>query len=57
MDPSVTKPMLQNYLSHGTYKLASIFHFLSELTQQLVAGHGPTGIKLDGHLHANLNLI
>jgi len=57
MDPSVTKPMLQNYLSHGTYKLASIFHFLSELTQHLVAGHGPTGIKLDGHLRANLNLI
>tara|TARA_B110000285_G_scaffold229175_1_gene293432 strand:- start:399 stop:650 length:252 start_codon:yes stop_codon:yes gene_type:complete len=51
------KLMLLNYLSPGIYKLVLIFHYLSELTQQLVAGHGPTGIKLDGLLPANLDLI
>jgi len=49
--------MLLIYLSPGIYKLVLIFHYLLELTQQLVAGHGPTGIKLDGLLLANLDLI
>jgi len=57
MDLRVTKQMRQLYLSLGIYKLALIFHYLLELTQQPVAGHGLTGIKQDGHQLVNLDSI
>jgi hypothetical protein len=57
MDLKVTKQTPQIYLSHGTYKLVLIFHYLLEPIQQPVAGHGLTGTKQDGHQLANLDLI
>jgi len=57
MDLRVTKQMRQLYLSLGIYKLALIFHYLLELTQQPAAGHGLTGIKQDGHQLVNLDSI
>jgi hypothetical protein len=44
-------------LSHGIYKLAKIFHYLSGLIQLKAAGHGLTGIKQDGLPIANPPLI
>jgi hypothetical protein len=57
MELRETNPKLLDYLSHGIFKLALIFHYLSEQTQHLVAGHGLTGIKLDGPQLANKDLI
>jgi hypothetical protein len=57
MEVKVTKQTPQIYLSHGTYKLVLISHYLLELIQHPVAGHGLTGTKLDGHQLVNLDLI
>lgn len=48
MELKETNLNLQDYLSPGIYKLALIFHYLSEKIQLLAAGHGLIGIKLDG---------
>lgn len=57
MEPKVTKPPLQDFLSPGIYKLVKIFLYHSEPTQQPAAGLGPTGTRQDGPLIAKLNLI
>jgi len=57
MEPKVTKPPLQDFLSPGIYKLVKIFLYHLEPTQQPAAGLGPTGTRLDGPLIAKLNLI
>jgi len=57
MELRETNPKLLDYLSRGIFKLALIFHYLLEQTQHLVAGHGLTGIKLDGPQLANKDLI